>query len=348
MLQLEKMEGPQRLFRRQILYDPDGQASRLACLTPRLGSSLRLALATLLTESFNQDYLSRNTDERADGLYDGALNDPDIPMVSDLEVAQQCKSISDFDRYTLARDRPRAEQFFRWKKAAAKKARSRPLVVGDVVRAKTDAFSGLFQNPHPLIPLPSGTEEYLRAILRPPPPNLIGGSESFTLEIARVMKSFHRDEEASEAGNIATVCECRLVSVDGTPVPDDVPTLCVKILDDRLLNLDGLPKDERPGDLRRSLVLALTSEDLVRREDAAYRRLQHAQGSVVPHYFGCHLVSGGLLRLADSANEWATAYIAGWTSMLRACHRVHRRNRGAQCEPRGPFRRPTNLLRELL
>lgn len=307
LLTLEELEGELRVFRCQVLYDPSGQANDYAKLNPQTGPSLRLALATLLVETFSEDFMSPNVDERADCLYQGALNNPKIGMLSDDEVFRTSKSIADFDRYTLTKDYLRAAQFFRWKAKAYKEARR--LSVGDMITAQTDTFSqqaSFIPNPYPLIPLSPDTQKYITDTARPRPRIGISQSQSFALRIIRIMKGSAKPEllengspapfkeDEFESGNIATVCECRVVSVDGAPISQDYPTLCVKILDDRLLRLRGLQEPEPgcpPQRPRPALVLALTSEELVRWEDAAYRRLKHAQGSVVPYYFGCHTVS---------------------------------------------------------
>lgn len=311
-----------RELRCHILYDTSGTCPEYSRVSRDLGPSLRFALATLLNNTVGLNYIDPNEDNRPDAAFYGALNDPQLPLLTDDEVFVQCKSIADFDRYTLTRDWPRLQQFFRWKKKMSDNPAVRPVEEGNAVTAETDGFSKrttFIPNPHPLIPLPADTQDYLKTTHRPETTEglsqIIAASKTFELRITRVLKYFNKygdqgssgtseegshgssgdesDSNLEEDANIASVCECRLIIIDGQPAPPDLPKLCVKILDDRLIRLADLPDhpDTRATVFSGFLALAKTSEEFVRPEDAAYRRLQHAQASVIPRYYGCHLVS---------------------------------------------------------
>lgn len=286
-------------FHYEVLYDPFTQSEEYAKAAGPVGRSFRLTLTALLVRVFGPFYLDLN-----DSIVGfecpsiGVPNNPELPLPPDDIVFATCKSVSDFDRSSLWRDRLRAEQFLRWKSKVLEEALARPLAIGDIVTAETDGYSSCFMasiNPHPLIPLPSETEDYLTSTLRARPkelPHLISDSKSFKLRITRLLKTVEDGTTDFEAIDIATVYKCRLLSVDDIPITTDIPSLCLKIVDDRLMRLRPIDEAEvkRQG-LRFFLRYALASEDLIRPEDAAYRRLEHAQGSVVPYYYGSHLVS---------------------------------------------------------
>jgi hypothetical protein len=243
--------------------------------------SLCLFLAAYTYASVPRAYISRG-EQRVPYHTQGAPNDPAIPLPSDAEVFATRKRRSDFDRYALENDRSQAEQFFRWQERLGHDSISNTLAAGDILTAMTDE---LFKRHvplrprYPLDPLPTPAIEFLnvnrRSTFDPLVAAALTQSRRFSLEITRIL---HVGQPRTVVG--------RVVSVDATPVPAS-SEICIKLFDSSLMTEPSPPKKF----IKPSFDNFETCEDAVKNEDAAYRRLEHAQGSVVPFYYGSHLVS---------------------------------------------------------
>jgi hypothetical protein len=249
------------------------------------GLSLCLFLAAYTYASVLREYISRGEQALPYHAH-GAPNNPAIPLPSDAEVFTTRKCRSDFDRYALENDRSQAEQFFRWQERLGDDSVSNTLAAGDILTAMTNE---LFKRHVPLRPrypldsLPALTSEFLNVNRRSTFDSLVATalnqSQRFSLEITRIL---HVGQSKTVVG--------RVIYVDATPVPAS-SEICIKLFDSSLLNKLSPKKS-----IECSFFNFETCEDAVKREDAAYRRLEHAQGSVVPFYYGSHLVSGPRAR----------------------------------------------------
>ncbi|KAG8985554.1 hypothetical protein FRB94_012229 [Tulasnella sp. JGI-2019a] len=261
-----------------------------------VGQTIRLTLAACLNMVLPLGYMDENIMQNKSPK--GALNAPNLPASSDKDVFHACKSISDFDLYTLHQDRGRAEQFFRWKAWAAQQATKRPCATGDALIVQPSAFDRLYTcppNAAPLLPLPSRTVTHLQEAQRPKALTVTAAVQSlkrFEVSITRIIKT------AAEGSQIAAVYEVRMGG----------QLLCLKVFDDRLYPIE--PPEDSEDPLRYWFQGLQTAEDAVRTEQGVYQRLEHAQGSVVPWYYGAHLFTlpdghqafGILMELVDGSD----------------------------------------------
>ncbi len=136
-----------------------------------------------------------------------------------------------------------------------------------------------------------------------------------TLVITRVVKN-------KLDGSSAQTCFCKVLAVDGMNLPDRTANeeFCLKFFDDRLLP-DNDPEDD--WDSEPDYENFLFSEDLVRREDAVYRKLEHVQGSVIAHYYGCHEVRASSLPERLIPELCFSDHASGRLGCLRHTHGAH-------------------------
>ena len=168
--------------------------------------------------------------------------------------------------------------------------RERPVLplAGTILQAETHGFDRQrrpFQPRYPVDPLPESTLAHLRATARQSFPQfskLLNGSRTFSLLL---------DEELSpsEGTGYARTFSCRIVTIDGKSISDNIPTkLCIKLFDD---SVGSVPSPTE------CLFLAMwssnfyTAEDMIQNEINTYLRLEHAWGSLVPQFYGAHYVS---------------------------------------------------------
>jgi hypothetical protein len=143
-----------------------------------------------------------------------------------------------------------------------------------------------FQPRYPIEPLPESTRAHLLATTRRTFPQfvqLLNRSRSFDLSL---------DEELtpSEGTGYARTFSCHLITLDGQLPSDDIPKkLCVKLFDVRAASV---PSHKEYLSLTWWSQDFYTAEDMIQNEVNAYMRLEHAWGTVVPHFYGAHRVSG--------------------------------------------------------
>ncbi|KAF8587127.1 hypothetical protein K439DRAFT_1659243 [Ramaria rubella] len=247
---------------------------------------LRLILASYLYEYLGQDFLGTN-DWHLIQRSLGARTNPAIDPPSDHDVFTTRKGLSDFDRYTLETDKEQALQFFRWQKMIHNTTSQNPPAEGNVWTAKTDGFGALhlpLQPGHPLENLPAATTEYLNSTRRPRPFGLtesLERSHHFDIQLIRKLTP-------EDGSGWAMTFSCNIINIDGCPVTSPWPSLCVKVFDDRLFSIPE-PEDLSTDVSYRWFFDYARPEELVRQEEATYKRLAHAQGSVIPIYYGSHL-----------------------------------------------------------
>jgi hypothetical protein len=266
-------------------------------------SLLRIAIAAYLYDSLPEElsdmyiFLPSRRDFFDIVLPQGVSIRPNTPIQSDEEVfATHCRH-SDFDFYSLTQDRERALQFFRWKTYIKKNLSPRIASSGDVLLGVTMGFVLRHHEFVPFFPpddLPLETADHIRSVQRPCPLKHIidafMSSDEFSLELLQELTPA-RDED------ISRTYTCRIVSINNRPAGDALPILCVKLFDDRFHHM------EPPGDNLRERTLCwwwtlyITAEDHVRREHAAYKKLEFMQGSLIPRFYGSHSVSKFIFTL---------------------------------------------------
>lgn len=228
-------------------------------------------------------------------LPEGPPLNPQLPVLSDSDIASTYARTSDFDEATLVRDRARAFQFFRWHEAIRKTASKVVAHSGDTIQGATHDISPLFFIPKLFFPLnpaeiPSDTQAHLDAIHRPSP--MFGLQPSFDQSKKFGLRIDELIAEGTEWG-MCTVYRCHITTLDGQPI-ESSPPLCLKLFDDRFASL-RYPHQE--SEEFRALPLQILFSRVVQaelyalNEKLAYDKLQLAQGSTIPWFYGMHRVS---------------------------------------------------------
>lgn len=222
---------------------------------------------------------------------EGAPNSPDIPTPSDEQVFATRKRHADFDRYVMETSRPAFDQFLRWKDHM--RARAKPALVCATVQGETNAFAAHRMPARPryaLEPLPAETDAYMRAIQRRAFPRFaqtLRGSARFSLVLGEELTP-------ADGTSYARTFACSVGAVDGRSAAaaesdgcDVPPRLCVKLYDDGAARVPDLKDAGSPFFWMQQFY---TAETMLRVEEDAYVRLEHAWGSVVPWFYGTHRV----------------------------------------------------------
>jgi hypothetical protein len=201
------------------------------------------------------------------------------------------KRLSDFDLSLLVQDRERALQFYRWKEHVSQAVPS--YRTGITMTAESTAMKTLVQHlslNHQLDPseLSPDVRDHIKATKRPCPlkqASLLGKLLTSTQIAIRLVHSLSLPQSTS----ICSVYTCKLTSIDGSEVTDS-PTICVKLFDDRFLEMEAPDEDmiDEPPD--QWFPNWRTAEEQFRNEYMAYDMLQCAQGSLLPFFYGGHLV----------------------------------------------------------
>lgn len=259
------------------------------------------------------------SDDLAYGSFpSGAPNSPSLRLPSDDFVFRNCMRHSDFDMYVLSRSRAAAVQFVRWKQCMLRTGST--LKSGDKLRGCTNLFSRRFPRIRPRYPclkLPTATANHLLEHRRPRCEEL----ETRLTRSARFSIALGRELTPRVGRSMARTFLCHITSLDGRSVaPGRFPDLCIKLFDDRYhaLHDQNVPN----GDLLPFWCRQITTaETLVAREHSTYLKLEHAQGSLVPRYYGAHAVGGAFfgarvkLTTSSSCSPTATRYTASsWSS----------------------------------
>ncbi|TDL26641.1 hypothetical protein BD410DRAFT_895283 [Rickenella mellea] len=249
---------------------------------------LRLTITAFIQESFPRGQKYLDLEVVTNRWSRGALNDPTKDLESDSIVFKTHTCHSDFDLFAVEQDPAHKAQFLRWKEQM-KNMQPKSCNIGDKITAETHGFARrnfAMQPRYEPEPLPQSTTDYLQSAKRYIPTEFseIGSSSQFSIQLTRELT-----KNLTSGFSLAFACD--VITVDGKPLSGvlTLPPLCVKFFDDRLS-----PVDETPSSLRRDdgfpLILSqCSSEELVAYEDAAYRILAQAQGSLIPMYFGAHL-----------------------------------------------------------
>lgn len=205
--------------------------------------------------------------EKAKEAFQGPLNNLDYTehMDDDRRVArmvQERHRFADFDMYTTLRDDRAWDDFCKWRVQRAQNLPS--LSPGKALVMEKDGFLRLA----PLrssVPLQLQTTD-LSPYQRPKNTRvetLLARGGQFDFTIDQVIR------QGTYYGQVV------LGRFKDTP---DI--VCVKLFDERMFPIEIDPNK------------FTTAEDMVRREESVYHRLQHLQGSFIPHSYGMHLVSG--------------------------------------------------------
>lgn len=221
----------------------------------------------------------------------GALNHPSERSISDEDAMRLWSQKSDIDWYTACNDAEYRAVVSRWMQNNLSTFQGKPfLSPGDVLQVDTFAFSARSQHLHlepiyPKEPLPSETASYLERTRRNTEDRSLktrlSEVERFAIRILDEIDSSNVEDGSSFA--------CEIVTTQDVPWTGKTK-LRVKIFDDRRMG-DQEIVAEGPDDRQWFCHANGTHSDtLVALEDAIYHRLDHAQGSVMPYYYGAHEV----------------------------------------------------------
>ena len=223
--------------------------------------------------------------------------DYDDKVLSDEEVFQTKHRISDFNILKLLDDREGALQFFRWKLHVEKYVPPDITCAGDILECTTNEFDRQYRPPRGVCskPIPAPTVEFLAKILRPNPLSSVlcsalNDSRHFTIKLGRILAGPNR---------IGTrVHYCHIETIDGHPI-ENCPELVMKIYDDRFMQIsnpcdegddedEGQESDDDDSSPDIWLQPIRTAEWHVRGELTAYEKMEMAQGSLIPYFYGAH------------------------------------------------------------
>lgn len=190
---------------------------------------------------------------------------------------------SDFDIYMMQRNLDHWEAFRVWRSRLMREASEQILRTTQTLKIRPHQFSRQYfaPSPYPKLVLPPET---LHSVTSSPRPRdfvidtLLNSNAILSFTITHVARA--------KANAWSQVVFGRLVD-HGRPV-------CLKIFDERLFpcplvesHIEAIPPWWRFTD-------AVVSEDLVRQEVAIYDRVKELQGTILPHFYGVHLVSPAL------------------------------------------------------
>lgn len=205
----------------------------------------------------------------------GALNNPPWTF----GASGTC--FRDFDLYTMQRDETAWEDFCRWKSEV--KGEAELLVPGEILQMDPAGFGRLltpFRSPVPDVRLEPEIMDSIARNIRPRSADVdafLDSNNSLSFVIT----------EAKQCGTkyFSQVFFGHLVNDPaGSPRVTCPQTLCLKLFDERWFPMPQQPDFSRPPE---ELLLDLNSaDDMVRREEGAYDRLRHLQGSLIPHCYG--------------------------------------------------------------
>lgn len=285
-----------------IIIDPanDGSNSHKVEVVP-LKEDLRsfriLAAAYLLQSMPKFIYLSPPIEPMGKYVFWLPPRHYDDAPLTDEQVFQTKHRHSDFDILKLIDDRERALQFFRWKRYVEKTVSPHITSVDDEIECITNEFDRQYHPPRGLCwkPIPTHTLQHMKSVLRPNTLSsellsAVKNSKRFTIKLGRALG----DPITNRI--IARVHLCRITSIDGRPV-ENSPEIVMKIFDDRFMenpspyNEDGLLEDDVSSThLSEWFETVLTAEWHVRGELTALEKMEMAQGSLIPYFYGAHKV----------------------------------------------------------
>ncbi|KAG8996141.1 hypothetical protein FRB90_012820 [Tulasnella sp. 427] len=270
------------------------------CYTPFVDlqqEPLRLIVASYLYGGLREEAVHQSSSYRSSFAKPvGALDQEERRLLTYEDAMTQWKQKSDIDWYTACNDPNHRTLVSRWMKDTLVNHQGKVFVSrGDVLKMTPFAYQRRYpplRAVYAKVPLPDSTAFLLEdkrrnAFLEAFGSRLEGAKEA---EI-RVLKEL-------DSSNLmdGTSFACELVSIDGDSVLAG-PKLLIKIFDDRRMGDPG----RSSGDHQWFADSVWTqSDNLVALEDASYRRLDHAQGSMLPYYYGAHEVV-----LPDGIRCWA-------------------------------------------
>lgn len=199
-------------------------------------------------------------------------------------VANVGNCMLDFDKLTLEQEfEPQLwDHFCDWKNAASEQAKIHPLAPGDLVNVEVGSFlrhNVLWRSPCPAQPLPVEDLALLTRYSRPKDDLtatiLAKDGSNVTFRITQTVRLGW--ESFSQV-----VFGYAMDGQGGASVE-----LCLKLYDERLFS----NPEFRPELDASPLWNWNVAEDMAKREEAAYDRLRHLQGSLLPYSFGFHYVS---------------------------------------------------------
>ncbi|KAG8939521.1 hypothetical protein FRC04_006246 [Tulasnella sp. 424] len=263
------------------------------------GYPLRLVIAALLSKALGAGhYFSLPFGLTDFVLPSGALDRAERRTITNEDAMQRWSQKRDIDWYTACNDATYRGVVSHWMRESLLAHQGNQLVThGDVLRARFSA-AGPDLRPKPIYakePLPTDTASFLEETRRRTNETALGEkleeAGEWEVRILSEIDSSNREDGASFT--------CEVVSVGGVAWGGD-RQYRIKIFDDRRMgDLDAV--NQESGVLQWYYDAAFSQSDiLVGLEDAAYRRLNHAQGSILPYYYGVHEIV-----LPDGVCCWA-------------------------------------------
>ena len=244
----------------------------------------------------------------------------DDKLLTDEEVFRTKHRHSDFNILKLLEDREGALQFFRWKLHVEKHISPKITSTGDILECTTNEFDQRCHPPRGVCskPIPPPTLQHMENIFRPNPlssalRSTLKDSKRFTIKLGKALG------HSSLEHVIARVHLCHIETIDDHPI-QNCPVMVMKIFDDRFMegprnpyNEDGVLEDNVNFSAEHWFQRILTAEWHVRGELTAFEKMEMAQGSSIPYFYGAHKARLSFLmpcRHPDSpatfSSDWPT------------------------------------------
>lgn len=248
---------------------------------PSLAAAKVILAAYFIPPLFAMEYLLEPELFQSYGSVGPLLPLSSVPVLpDDVVFSSHCRQL-DFDYPLIYNSEAYRNRFYRWKQYMFNVVKSYIFANGEMLHGTTNEFARL--NPllrpyYPALLPPRATIQFFKKYRRSNPLRQLSSrldqSSSFTI---RIIKELSKDEEPRPCRTYT----CQLVSTDNSASFQHMPVLCLKLYDDRFLSLQSIGS-------------WVTAEDLVRNEIAVYQKLDFMQGSMLPYFYGAHLVSQSL------------------------------------------------------
>ncbi|OCH89109.1 hypothetical protein OBBRIDRAFT_794614 [Obba rivulosa] len=198
-------------------------------------------------------------------------------------------SFSDWDLFTMQRSRVEWELFKDWKQAIAVLALIHPYKKGDIIKLKTGASLANHyvlvrpSLPETPLPLPPATLASVTMVSRP-------RDHVIDSLLANSAVEEHLSDIEFRVTTVKPAGKHAYSQILFGTLGDTKTKLCLKLYDERLFNIDDIDDyddcfSHNPSNRLNDLITAV---DLAKTEEAAYDRLAHLQGTLVPHFYGVH------------------------------------------------------------
>lgn len=255
---------------------------------PDARNPVRLVIASLLCRKLERgSYFWLPSVDEVFTVPSGALNHPDKRRILEGDAMRLWSQKNDIDWYTACNDADYRAVVSSWMRNMLEAFQGKDfLSSGDVLQVQPSAFHHQLKPLFDKESLPPDTSTYIKEIRRNTDDHAfrtkLSQMDSFEIRILGEVDSSDIMDGSSFA--------CEVFAATNVPWARKTK-FRVKMFDDRRIGNPEILKIG-PGDSQWFFHAKWTHGDvLAALEDAAYRRLDHTQGSILPYYYGAHKVN---------------------------------------------------------